>query len=89
MPKFAYIAVDLQQQAVNGHTEQIDRAAVITALTNQNLRPVSIKEIAVKKGLGGIDFNNLFQSTKVRSDQLVIFTRQLSVMVSAGVPLLR
>lgn len=89
MPKFAYIAVDLQQKAVNGETEQPDRATVIAALTKQNLRPVSIKEIAIKKGLGGIDFNNLFQSTKVKNDQLVIFTRQLSAMVGAGVPLLR
>jgi type IV pilus assembly protein PilC len=89
MPKFAYVAVDLQQKPVNGETEQPNRAAVITALTNQNLRPISIREVAVKKGLAGIDFNNLFQSTKVKSDQLVIFTRQLSAMVGAGVPLLR
>jgi len=89
MPKFAYVAVDLQQKAVNGETEQPDRNTVIAALTKQNLRPVSIKEIAVKKGLGGIDFNNLFKATKVKNDQLVIFTRQLSAMVGAGVPLLR
>jgi type IV pilus assembly protein PilC len=89
MPKFAYIAVDLQQKAVNGETEQPDRATVIAALTKQNLRPVSIKQVANKKGFGNIDFNNLFQSTKVKNDQLVIFTRQLSAMVGAGVPLLR
>lgn len=89
MPKFAYLAVDLQQKPVNGVTDQPDRATVIAALTNQNLRPVSIKEVAVKKGFGGIDFNNLFASTKVKGDQLVIFTRQLSAMVGAGVPLLR
>lgn len=89
MPKFAYVAVDLQQKAINGETEQVDRTAVIAALTKQNLRPVSIRELAVKKGLAGIDFNNLFQATKVKNDQLVIFTRQLSAMVGAGVPLLR
>ncbi|MBC7565205.1 type II secretion system F family protein [Candidatus Saccharibacteria bacterium] len=89
MPKFAYVAVNLQQKAVNGQTEQVDRTAVIAALTKQNLRPVSIRELAVKKGIGSIDFNNLFQATKVKNDQLVIFTRQLSAMVGAGVPLLR
>jgi len=89
MPKFAYVAVDLQQKPVNGTTELPDRASVIAALTKQNLRPVSIKEIADKKGFGGIDFNNLFQSNKVKTDQLVTFTRQLSAMVGAGVPLLR
>jgi len=89
MPRFAYVAVDLQQKAINGETELPDRAAVISALTKQNLRPISIKELAAKKGLGGVDFNNLFQATKVKNDQLVIFTRQLSAMVGAGVPLLR
>lgn len=89
MPKFAYIAVDLQQKPVNGETEQPDRTAVIAALTKQNLRPVSIKEVVAKKGLGNFDLNNLFQATKVKNDQLVIFTRQLSAMIGAGVPLLR
>ncbi len=89
MARFAYVAVDLQQKAVNGETELPDRASVIAALTKQNLRPVSIKELAVKKGLGGIDFNNIFQSNKVKPDQLVVFTRQLSAMIGAGVPLLR
>jgi type IV pilus assembly protein PilC len=89
MPKFAYVAVDLQQKPVNGETEQIDRATVIAALTRQNLRPISITEVAVKKGLSGIDFNHMFKATKVKNDQLVIFTRQLSAMVGAGVPLLR
>jgi type IV pilus assembly protein PilC len=89
MPIFAYVAIDLQQKPVSGQTELPDRNSVIAALTKQNLRPVSIKEVIVKKGLAGIDFNNLFQATKVKNDQLVIFTRQLSAMISAGVPLLR
>jgi len=89
MPRFAYVAVDSQQKAINGLTDLPDRASVIAALTKQQLRPVSIKEVAVKKGFGGIDLNNLFQSNKVKPDQLVIFTRQLSAMVGAGVPLLR
>jgi type IV pilus assembly protein PilC len=89
MPQFAYIAVDPQQKPVTGHTEQLDRSAVITTLTKQNLRPISIREVVAKKGFGNIDLNNLFQATKVKNDQLVIFTRQLSAMVGAGVPLLR
>lgn len=88
MTKFAYIAVDAQQKVINGTTELPDRASVIIALTKQDLRPVSIKEVSKTKGFS-IDLNNLFQSKKVKSDQLVIFTRQLSAMVGAGVPLLR
>jgi len=87
MPQFAYVAVDAQQKAINGKTELPDRASVIAALTRQNLRPISIKQIADKKA--GFDLNNLFESKHVKSDALVIFTRQLSAMVGAGVPLLR
>lgn len=88
MPLFSYIAVDSNRQAVNGKTEQVDRAAVIAALTKQNLRPVSIKQLKDKKAFS-IDFDKLFKPTKVKNDHLVIFTRQLSAMVGAGVPLLR
>lgn len=88
MPQFSYIAIDAGRKAVNGKTEQVDRAGVIAALTKQNLRPVSIKEIKTRPGFS-IDLNSLLKPTKVKSDQLVIFTRQLSAMVGAGVPLLR
>lgn len=88
MPFFAYIAVDAQNKAVNGKIEQPDRASVIAALTKQNLRPVSIKETKTKAGFS-FDFQKLLQSNKVKSDDLVIFTRQLSAMTGAGVPLLR
>jgi type IV pilus assembly protein PilC len=88
MPQFSYIAIDAQRKAINGKTEQLDRASVITALTKQNLRPVSIKEIKTRPGFS-IDFNKFLKPSKVKGDQLVIFTRQLSAMVGAGVPLLR
>jgi len=88
MPQFAYVAVDAQRKAVNGKTEQIDRAGVIAALTKQNLRPVSIREVKKRVGIN-IDFQHLFQPNHVKADRLVIFTRQLSAMVGAGVPLLR
>ncbi|MFZ2126113.1 MAG: type II secretion system F family protein [Candidatus Microsaccharimonas sp.] len=88
MPQFSYVAIDAQRKAVNGKTEQLDRAGVIAALTKQNLRPVSIKELKARKGFS-VNFDTLFNSNKVKTDQLVIFTRQLSAMVGAGVPLLR
>ncbi|MEO6109662.1 MAG: type II secretion system F family protein [Candidatus Saccharimonadales bacterium] len=88
MAQFAYVAIDAQRNAVNGKTEQLDRASVIAALGKQNLRPVSIKEIKNKAGFN-IDLQHLFERNRVKPDQLVIFTRQLSAMVGAGVPLLR
>lgn len=87
MPHFAYIAVDSQKKTINGKIELPDRAAVIAALMKQNLRPISIKEVSAKAGFSAN--LTLFESKHVKPDQLVIFTRQLSAMVSAGVPLLR
>jgi len=87
MTRFAYLAADAQNNAVKGKTDLPDRASVITALTKQGLRPISIKMLKEKKS--SIDFDHLFESTKVKPDQLVAFTRQLSAMVGAGVPLLR
>jgi len=88
MPRFSYTAVDISNKVIKGRTELADRASVIAALTKQGLRPVSIRKLKDKK-TSSIDFNNLFRQTKVKRDNLVIFTRQLSAMVGAGVPLLR
>jgi type IV pilus assembly protein PilC len=87
MPRFSYIASDDQNNLIKGKTELADRASVISALSKQNLRPISIRQLKDKKS--SIDFDHLFEPTKVKQDQLVSFTRQLSAMVGAGVPLLR
>ena len=88
MPNFSYIAVDNKGTAAKGIIEQPDRASAISAVIKQGLRPVSINE--VKSKTSGINpSQNIFESKKVKPDQLVIFTRQLSAMIGAGVPLLR
>jgi type IV pilus assembly protein PilC len=87
MPKFLYTATDAQNKLITGSLEATDRSSVLAALTKQSLRPVSIKEGSTVRG--GFDLNNLLGANKVKTDDLVMFTRQLSAMVSAGVPLLR
>ena len=87
MTQFSYVAVDPNRKTVSGKTELPDRAAVIAALRKQNFQPVSIKEIKASQALSmNISF---LTRKKLKSDVLVIFTRQLSAMTSAGVPLLR
>jgi len=85
MPTFRYVATTSQNKPVSGTIEANDKSAVISTLTEQNLRPISIKEGPKSSS----PTFSLFKSNKVKSDDLVIFTRQLSAMVSAGVPLLR
>lgn len=86
MPKFSYIATNSQGKAIANTIEANDRAAVISALTKDGLRPVSVKE---EKTARQFSFGDFLGGNKVKSDDLVMFTRQLSAMVGAGVPLLR
>lgn len=86
MPTFKYVAVGDDNKAANGTLEAADEAAVAEALKKQNLRPLSISPDSGKKGLS---FGSFGGGGHVKSDDLVIFTRQLSAMVGAGVPLLR
>ncbi len=86
MPTFDYVATsDSTSKITKGTLEAGDEAAVMAALKKQNLRPLSVTN--GKKSSSS--FGKLFSSNKVKSDDLVIFTRQLSAMVGAGVPLLR
>ena len=84
MPTYLYIATDKQNKSVTGTIEATDKPAAIAALGRQNLQPISLKE-GGKKNLN----LTIFGKGKVKSDDLVMFTRQLSAMVGAGVPLLR
>lgn len=87
MAHFIYIALNQSGGSVKGTVEASDESAVISLLSKQNLRPISIHEGAAKAG--GFSVGDFFGKNKVKSDTLVIFTRELSAMVSAGVPLLR
>ncbi len=89
MTKFSYIATDSSGLPLNGTVDQPDRAAVIESLSKQGLRPISIKEAKTRSGGFHLNLGGLLNKKKVKSDDLVIFTRQLSAMTGAGVPLLR
>lgn len=86
MPDFLYIATNDENKSINGSIEAADKASVISALAKQGLHPISVKQKSTPKGSINI---NIFGSGHVKSDDIVMFTRQLSAMVSAGVPLLR
>lgn len=84
--RFSYKALTRDGKTISGMYDAPDREALIAALTRQGARPILIKldtSLAKKSGLGGI-----FRP-KVSLRDLVIFTRQLSTLVSAGVPLPR
>lgn len=81
MPDFAYTAINSKGETIKGTLSAGDRAAAVTDLRNQGAKPLSVTAAKAKrKGLG---------KGKVKQKDLVIFTRELSTMISAGVPLPR
>ena len=68
---------------ITGVVDAVSREAALSAISKQKLKPVSIAQNKESSGFK-LPFGN-----KVKTSDLVIFTRQLSTMVSAGVPLLR
>src|SRR5690348_4585638 len=84
--RFSYQATNKEGRAVSGAYEAEDREALIAALTRQGLKPLLIKEGA---GAQKTNFLDSIFKPKVKLRDLVMFTRQLSTLVSAGVPLPR
>lgn len=82
MTRFAYTATK-DGKALTGTIEASNKETARTTLVHQNIHPLSIKEVNTKGG-----FRKL-SSGGVKSRDLVVFTRQLSTMISAGVPLNR
>lgn len=87
MPVFAYTATNASNKWINGTLDTTDKAAVIAALSKQGLRPISVREQGASR-ISGKKAGGLFGG-KVKMNDLVMFTRELSAMVGAGVPLLR
>jgi len=85
MPKFTYTATNKEGKSLQGTLEAASHAAALEILTHQGIRPITVHEQAV--GDSKKSKFVLGKSHKVKSKDLVIFTRQLSTMISAGVPL--
>jgi len=79
--KFSYTAVNKDGKSIEGTIEAVNKEAVVSSLSRQGLRPVIVKLSSSK--------SKLKSKKKVKFKDLVVFTRQLSTMVSAGVPLAR
>jgi type IV pilus assembly protein PilC len=82
--QFTYKATNKEGKTVTGSAEAANRQALIGLLNKQSLHPVLIESGKGKKG-GGL----FGPKKKIKLSDLVIFTRQLSTMIGAGVPLAR
>ena len=85
MPVFEYLLVNKKKETVSSTIEAADKLSAINALKSRG-QLIKIEEKSAKKS-GGFSFGKKKKDAK--TDELVMFTRQLSAMVSAGVPILR
>lgn len=85
MPKFEFTAVNREGKTIKSSLESTDRMSAISTLSSQNLKLINLEAVDEdKKNNQVINFKK-----GVKSDTVVMFTRQLSAMISAGVPILR
>lgn len=89
MPDFAYIAIDANGKKLKGIMEAESSLALASALRKKFITIISAERRETKtqasKNVGKRSFFSL--GKKLKSDDLVMFFRQLSTMVSAGVQL--
>lgn len=81
MANFKYVAKDQQGKTVTAVLEAKDKTSLIDLLRKRGLVIISIEETKgalLKSG-----------QTKVKMDDLVVFSRQLATMVDSGIPLVQ
>ena len=76
---FTYKALRKDNSSVSGTIEAADRDAAMEALNHQGLHPLLVSAASSRRIFG--------PKRRVKSSDMVIFTRQLSTMISAGVPI--
>lgn len=85
MPFFDYIAINDKKEKVSGAVEAANNDLALSTLTDQGLLILSLKPRVEKKGVTSeISFFN-----RVKVKDVVIFSRQLAVMVSATLPIVQ
>ncbi|HSX18518.1 MAG TPA: type II secretion system F family protein [Candidatus Saccharimonadales bacterium] len=84
MALYSYTAKDASGKKYSGEVEVLDEKALVSTLQKQGLVPISI----TPKGSGKLFSVKIPKFTgSVSSSEVVGFTRQLSTMISAGLPL--
>ena len=83
MPVFLFKGTDASGAAVSGERAAENKQTLEALLKRESITPISIKP---KKS--GIDWNMSFGGS-ISSKELSVFTRQFSVMIDAGLPLVQ
>ncbi len=87
MGQFSFTARQASGQIQKGTMTAQSKEAVLRTLRDKGLTPIVVKEAS---GGGGLSMNiNIPGLSGVKTKDIVIFTREFSTMIGAGVPILR
>lgn len=86
MPTFAWTGRTRDGKSTKGTIEAASEAAVSATLRRQGIQANKVKEAG--KGLNA-DINIGFLKPKIKTKDIVVFTRQFATMIDAGLPLVQ
>ena len=89
MPAFTFEALDAQGQTRKGTLEADNARAARSQLRSQALVPLQVEPVAAGQNRSGAASSNLFTRPVFNSTALAVWTRQLSGLVSSGLPIER
>ncbi len=99
MPKFTYSALDAKGHETQGEIEADTQSVALTKIREKGLFPTQVTDTAGKPAKrkatgagGGLMKMQLRMPTfliRVKTKQLMVWTRQLATLINAGLPLLR
>ncbi|HQH13547.1 MAG TPA: type II secretion system F family protein, partial [Candidatus Sumerlaeota bacterium] len=87
MPIFTYKAKDTKGETIQGSMEADTQAIVINRLQSMGFFPLMVQaDLSAKKKTSGL--NRIFRA-RIKNTDLTSFNRQLSDLISAGIPLVK
>ena len=93
MPQYLYTAMDAKGREQKGKINAPTEEAVAVELRRKGMFPTSIRTAAkaktAKKKSGGGGFNMALGVGNIKRKDLTVFTRQLAILLGAGLPLIR
>ena len=91
MPQYVYTAMDSKGKEQKGRINADSEAAAVAELKQKGMFPTSVKAVvaAKKKKAAGSGFNMALGPMVIKRKELTVLTRQLAILLSAGLPLIR
>jgi len=83
---FTYKALNSGREIIKGEIQALNSSDAVKRIHALELLPLDIKERVTRKTLKKLA---LFQSKNIKKEDLMVATRELSVMLKAGIPILR